>query len=207
MSSACFITRDLWQKLDCPGSPSEIVIKTKSDEKKQSTVVVRGLRITSLLSVQQVKLPSVFVQDMLPIETSEIISHDDLKYWSHLSYLSSILPDRNSNISVGLLICANCTKALKPCEHITNIDNGPFTVMTKLGWSVSRPIKTTGRSTIISSDRTSIVDVGPREMLQQLYELDFNEKTIIIRLFLQQMCNIERRYSFHADNERESKIN
>ena len=49
MSSASFISRDVLTRLDSPGEPSRITIKTLSGEQQQNTVVVNNLSVTSLL--------------------------------------------------------------------------------------------------------------------------------------------------------------
>ena len=55
--------------------------------------------------------------------------------------------DHNSNISVDLLIDANCTKALELCDLVASVNNGPFAIKAILGLSVSGPIKGTDHST------------------------------------------------------------
>ena len=40
------------------------------------------------------------------------------------------------DVDVGLLIGANCTKAIKPREVIPGADDDPYAVRTTLGWGV-----------------------------------------------------------------------
>ena len=42
--------------------------------------------------------------------------------------------NKRNDISVGLLIGANCAKALEPVNIILSCDNGPYAFQTRLGW-------------------------------------------------------------------------
>ena len=42
--------------------------------------------------------------------------------------------NKRDDISVGLLIGANCAKALEPVNIILSCDNGPYAFQTRLGW-------------------------------------------------------------------------
>ena len=48
-----------------------------------------------------------------------------------------------SDISVGLLIGANCTKALEPIEILQSRNGGPYAFKTWLGWYVIGPVNRT----------------------------------------------------------------
>ena len=47
----------------------------------------------------------------------------------------------NEDISVDLLIGANCLEALRPVEVIPRPNDGPYAIRTALGWCVVGPIK------------------------------------------------------------------
>ena len=53
--------------------------------------------------------------------------------------ISSFLGE-NDNISVDLLIGANCVEALQPLEVIPSQQDGPYAYRTILGWYVVGPI-------------------------------------------------------------------
>ena len=114
MSTACFVSRDIWTKLGCPGEATEIIINTVTGSSKQETRVITGLRVTSMQpnESEPISLPRVYMQDMLPIKENEIPSHSSLLKYSHLSHLVNEIPDRDPSIPVGLLIGVNCPKAL-----------------------------------------------------------------------------------------------
>ena len=62
-----------------------------------------------------------------------------------MGHLERILDEINEydNISVGLLIGANCTKALEPIDVILSKYNGPYAIKTRLGWCIVGPVNGT----------------------------------------------------------------
>ena len=62
-----------------------------------------------------------------------------------MGHLERILDEINEddNISVGLLIRANCTKALEPIDVIPSKNNGPYAIKTRLGWCIAGPVNGT----------------------------------------------------------------
>ena len=56
--------------------------------------------------------------------------------WSHLQRIANNLIPYQHDVDVGLLIGANCTKAIKPREVIPGADDDPYAVQTTLGWGV-----------------------------------------------------------------------
>ena len=100
------------------------------------------------------------------------------------------------NIEVGMLIGANCMKALEPMEIISSRNGGPYTYRTKLGWCIVGPITTSRNDSSVKchriavkdvasgkiaphhfvlDDEPKIEDVGIKEMLEQMYYSDFCE--------------------------------
>ena len=62
-----------------------------------------------------------------------------MKKWNYLEGIANeIFP--NTDISVQLLIGANCAEALEPKEVISSRGNGPYAVKTIFGWCVVGPI-------------------------------------------------------------------
>lgn len=188
LSSACFIQRDIWTLLGSPGQPTEITVRTLSDERKLDTFAVNGLRVSPVDGKASLLLPKTFTQEELPINVHEIPSHDALKQWPHLTRLLSKMPDRDETIPVGLLIGANCPKALEPLDVIPSQLGGPFAMRTVLGWCVSGPIRSTHHdrltnNTVVCSriavfePKVQVVESQVKRMIRNMYESDFNEST------------------------------
>lgn len=176
MSTACFMSRDVWIELGCPGESTEVTIRTVTGESKQDTKLVTGLCVSSVTSDKLIDLPKVYVQDELPISVDEIPSHHTLMLFPHLSYLQSEMPDKDEGLPVGLIIGVNCPKALQPQAIV------PFAVKTALGWCLSGPLDQNLQLSSVScnhihaSERlVSVHDTGVKEMLSKMYESDFSE--------------------------------
>ena len=102
--------------------------------------------------------------------------------------------NEDDNISVGLLIGANCTKALEPIDVIPSKNNGPYAVKTRLGWCIVGPVNGTrsrlgihcNQIAVKQADtkdvgkhcfetKTSVEENDVRDMLTRLYSLEFIE--------------------------------
>ena len=112
--------------------------------------------------------------------------------WAHLKELVDKVP-RKSDIEIGLLIGANCTKALELQEVVPNKDGGPFAFRSPLGWCVVGPLtKSTKKSVtcnrVLVKDAVSgnmaphyfsildeIKDVRAKQMLKLMYNTEFSE--------------------------------
>ena len=185
MSSACFISKDVWQRLGSPGNAAEITVKTINEERHQETVVVNNLYVSSVVDNTTIRLPKVFTQDTLPIDVSETPSHRVIANYPHLRHLTTEIPDRDETIPVGLLIGVNCPKALEPRGFIESVDNGPFAIKTSLGWCISGPLRPNDgqyadpvfscNRTIVSAPRLLVQENDVKEMMIQMYESEFNE--------------------------------
>jgi len=107
-----------------------------------------------------------------------------LMKYPHLSHLLSEMPDRNDSIPTGLIIGVNCPKALQPQLVIPSIHEGPFAVRTTLGWCLSGPIMYNSQLESIScnrvhvsEERVRVYDAGLKEMMIQMYEIDFSQSS------------------------------
>ena len=102
------------------------------------------------------------------------------------------------DVEVGLLIGANCMKALEPLKMIASNNGGPYAYQTHLGWCIVGPISNmVGKYSIgchciavqdaVSSKiadhqfvvEESIKDISLEEMFQKMYQNDFVEKEVI----------------------------
>ena len=132
---------------------------------------------------------------------SEIASHEVLDRWPHLRCLTSEIPDVDRDVPIGLLIGMDCPLAIQSHGVIHSVDNGPFAFKTALGWCVSGPkqmhdehMDTDVMSCyhVRSSDQiVQTTESGLKEMVLQMYEVDFNEPTSEIKCL-----SVERKYNF-----------
>ena len=126
------------------------------------------------------------------MERSEIATPAKLKQWQYLEKISSFLGE-NDNISVDLLIGANCVEALQPLEVIPSQQDGSYAYRTILGWCVVRPIVdekpdavSCNRIVVLQAENGSVAkhhfevqnkceDIGIKKMLRKIYMSDFQD--------------------------------
>ena len=65
-------------------------------------------------------MPLAFSVKEIPVDSCEITTAKKLKRWDYLEKISKELGD-NKDISVDLLIGANCLEALEPVEVIHSV--------------------------------------------------------------------------------------
>ena len=99
--------------------------------KKINDLVVRGIN-----EEIEVSLPRTYSRDEIPAKRSQIPRPESVSGWSHLQRIANNLMPYQHDVDVGLLIGANCTKAIKPREVIPGADDDPYAVRTTLGWGV-----------------------------------------------------------------------
>ena len=85
-------------------------------------------------------MPSAFSKKEIPVDSCEITTAKKLKKYDYLEKIFKKLGD-NEDVSVDLLIGANCLEPLKPVEVIPRQNDGPYAIRTALGWCVVDLIK------------------------------------------------------------------
>ena len=80
--------------------------------------MISGLRVvTDMEGVRQHWLNLPYTRKDLPAGIEVVATRDKVARWEHLKELVDKVP-RKSDIGIGLLIGANCAKALEPQEVI-----------------------------------------------------------------------------------------
>ena len=126
------------------------------------------------------------------MDKEEIATPARISKWEYLKPISNEIV-QDGDIVVGLLIGANCMKALEPMKIIPSKEDGPYAYKILLGWCIVVPIinTETERSIsvmeyvidVISSGlvphqfgvEKSIKDISLEEMFKMMYSNDFNE--------------------------------
>ena len=138
-----------------------------------------------------IKLLSSYTKEEIPVDRSEIATPAKLKQWQYWERISGFLGE-NDNISVDLLIGANCVEALQPLEVIPSQQDGPYAYRTILGWCVVGQIVDEKPDAVScnwiavpQAENGSIAkhfqvqnkceDIGIKEMLRKIYMSDFQD--------------------------------
>ena len=78
-------------------------------------------------------IPKLYARREIPVDKEEIATPDKIKEWKHVRLISNETVQRD-DIQAGLLIGANCMKALERTKIIPSESGGPYTYKTRLGW-------------------------------------------------------------------------
>ena len=124
------------EQLSVRGRKTEILLQTMNYEKPVKTYELSGLEVCSLDGNDFIELPEVFTQHTIPINRLNIRSEEDIKQWPYLDEVKL----KFIGAEVNLLIGVNVPKAMKPLKVINSQDNGPYAVLTHLGWIVNGPL-------------------------------------------------------------------
>ena len=126
------------------GVDTRVTVKTLDGEISHMTTVVENLKVTgSLVKPKWIKPPRAYTKQELPLDEQEIATPEiGGIIWKELQMKFTPTID----ISVELLIGANCAETLEPKEVISSRENSPYAVKTILGWCVVGLILCTSES-------------------------------------------------------------
>ena len=100
-------------------------------------------------------LPKLYTRWEITVDKEEIATPAKIKEWKHLRSISNEIVQRD-DILVGLLIGANCMKALEPAIIIHSEGGGPYAYKTRLGWCVVGPINYISKGITTSCNRVAV---------------------------------------------------
>ena len=194
-SQGTFILERLPKRFGIKGRRTSITIKTLNGEVTNKSSVISGMKVASSRdsSKDWLELPDTYTKKYLPVGKEDVATPSKLKNWGHLERILDKI-NEDDNISVGLLMGANCTKALEPIDVIPSKNNGPYAIKTRLGWCIVGPVNGTqsrqgihcNRIAVKQADtkdvgkhyfqtKTSVEENDVRDMLTRLYNLEFTE--------------------------------
>ena len=96
-----------------------------------NSTALEGLKVASISegNKEWLPLPRTFTRADLPVDNDDITEPSQLRKWKYLENVINQLTF-SDDISVGLLIGANCTKALEPIEILQSKNGGPYAFKT-----------------------------------------------------------------------------
>ena len=143
------------------------------------TKVVEGLQVCGIEQRKWMNLPKTFSrQDFSVSDQKNPITKEIIQHWPHLhpirDHLLRVGDDHSKR--VGILIGANCPKAIQPLKVIPSpVESGPYAFETNLGWCIAGPLSNID-STYTSCFRVSFdlkSDRKPNHLFvkqQQIYD-------------------------------------
>ena len=174
-SSATFCSEDLMQRLNVTGRGTSFLLSIMGQETVVPAYSITDLEVAGLDGNDFYSLPEVLSQRKMPVTTNNIITTEELDKWSYLSDVH--IPHIKAN--VDLLIGTNAPKLLEPWEVINSHGNGPYAIITVLGWIVNGPLSGSSgalETEFLSATVNRISVRKLEEMLTSQYMHDFNEK-------------------------------
>ena len=124
-SQESFIQEALVKKIQEPGRKTTLNLKTLNEERSESTTAIEGLQIArSKDGSTWIKMPRIYTRKHLAVNKSKVATLQKIKEWNYLKTISSEIT-QTDNVEVGMLIGANCTKALECLKVIASNSRGP----------------------------------------------------------------------------------
>ncbi|XP_050409069.2 uncharacterized protein LOC126824016 isoform X1 [Patella vulgata] len=120
--------------------------------------LVKNLQVTDLTGTNIIDLPPVYTTSEIPVSSSKIPRPEIVKRWDYLQNI--LIPEYFPDIKVGLLIGTNCPKAQEPLKVIPSQNNGPYAVLTRLGWTIVGPINAETSTKMLDCNRVFIKDLN-----------------------------------------------
>ena len=139
-SQGTFVMKSIVDTKGIDVTPTSTTIKPLNGDVANTSVPDEGLKVCVAAASGKnrwVKIPKAFSRtqvDAEDIATLEQITKSE--------YLDKILHDINQSfdVEIGLLIGANCSKALEPNKIIPSRNGGSYAFRTILGWCVVGPV-------------------------------------------------------------------
>ena len=132
-SDACFVSEEILQKLAISGPQVQLKLSTVLGEDFVACQKINDLVVRGVNENQEVMLPKTYSRKEIPAKRGQIPRPETVKKWPHLKRIEEHLLPYQHDAYVGLLIGANCTKAIKPREVIPGADDDPYAVRTTSG--------------------------------------------------------------------------
>ena len=179
-STGTFIKDDVMAKLGATGEETKITIGTLNGKIFQSTKAVIGLRVSDVKGQNEIELPRTFTQPSITSSSKYVPSDEALREWPHLAKITEHCPRPLKNQGIGLLIGANCPKALEPRNVIPCVGNSPYAILTFAGWTLVGPRSPELPDHIETHHVhfiSSVKEVISPQDLNRMMDLEFNERT------------------------------
>ena len=183
----CYIT-EVKGVLAVDGQKISLNLKTLTGERSEETLMVDNLKVDSVnkMNNEWIPLPKVYSKKTLPVEKEEAVSPEKVSKWKYPDSIKSEIT-QTDNTEIGMLIGANCMKALEPLKVIPSKDGGPSTYQTKLGWCIAEPIKNVGHQNLLECNRVAVKDASAGKLSRHHFLIENSGKDMSIEQMFEQM--------------------
>ena len=190
-SQGTFINTDLARKLKADGIKATIKIKTLNGEDTQESEAISGLKVSkSIGKPVWIDLPVTHSKTDLPVGDEDVVTPNKIKEWKYLEEIADEIT-QTENISIGILIGGNCSKALEPREVIPSKNGGPYAFRTLLGWCIVGPVGASGNDVSVACNRVAVQDLTSKAMVSHYFAVETEVKDIGIEQMLHKMYSAD----------------
>jgi hypothetical protein len=135
-SNTTFCTDTMLKKLGTNSKKTRLSLTTMEGENAAAECSIVSLDIANLEGNCNIKLPTVYSRNSLPVPKEAIGKRADENRWPNLNGIKI----KSINADIGLLIGSDIPQALQPCEIRQSQNGGSFATRTALGWVLSGPL-------------------------------------------------------------------
>ena len=186
-SQGTFIRTDLARKLKGDGIKTSIKIKILNGEDTQESEAISGLKVLkSIGKPVWIDLPVTYAKTDLPVGDEDVITPNKIKDRIYLEKIADEIT-QTENISIGILIGGNCSKALEPREVIPSKNGGPYVFRTLLEWCIVGPVGAGGNDASVACDRVAVQDRTSKAIAPHYFAVETEVKDIGIKKMLHKM--------------------
>ena len=185
-SAGCFLTESLKEQIGAEGERTKLQLSTMHGQSLVATSVVDDLIVTDMEGNNAVEMPRSYTQMEIPVNKEQIPTPKMVKQWVHLREVAEKMPKFVPSTEIGMLIGSNCPAALEPLEVVPSEGQGPYAMRLHHGWTISGPLQVQKSSNpanischrISVREVESVKEVVSPQVIQQMFELDFNDHKI-----------------------------
>ncbi|XP_067947081.1 uncharacterized protein [Watersipora subatra] len=135
-SSSTFMLDNLFDKLKCPATKTNLTITTLTSKKETTeSLKISNLQVRGYRQSKKLNLPPTYTRQFIPFDKDHVPTRSKTTSWPHLQHVENELEEL-FECDAGLLIGYDCMSALAPIETIRAEGNVPYAVKTELGWSI-----------------------------------------------------------------------
>ena len=170
-SQGTFIDEKLLEDLKVTGRNTNITVKTLNGEKTERSMMIEGLEVANVSKGKEkwLNLPKTYARKKLSIE-NEMLSPEQISKWKYLDAIKGEVCTKR-NTKIGVLIGANCSKALEPEKVISSQNGGPYAFKTMLGWCIVGTVNAY-RDNKIECHRTAVYEADTKQVARHHFEIE-----------------------------------
>ena len=185
-SQKSFIEQYLLRRLGVDGQ--KLNLKTLTGEKSNETLIVDNLKVAGVNRMinDWISLPKVHSKKTLLVEKEEVATPEKVSKWNYLDSVKAEITQID-DIEIGMLIRANCMKALEPLKIISNKDGGAYAYQTKLGLCIVGPIQNIGHHNSIKCYRVAVTGASTGKLSMHHFHIENASKDMSIEQMFEQM--------------------